>query len=200
MNGTEMKLEPGSRHQLVGGNLVIMNPSKAQDAGVYQCLASNPVGTIVSREAVLRFGCETHGVPEHFGEGKRRARRSVQKGQETMSHREGPQAWRTVPECPVFTPVLQEFSKEERDPVKTHEGWGVMLPCNPPAHYPGEWGPGPQLHSGRGRSFQHSAERAGESALGALSPAPRWKGSCFLRGSVPFQFCALPRPFRLGGP
>uniref|UniRef100_A0A8C4LP73 Contactin-2 n=1 Tax=Equus asinus asinus TaxID=83772 RepID=A0A8C4LP73_EQUAS len=86
MNGTEMKLEPGSRHQLIGGNLVIMNPSKAQDAGVYQCLASNPVGTIVSREAVLRFGCETHG---------------------------------------------------ERDPVKTHEGWGVMLPCNPPAHYPG---------------------------------------------------------------
>uniref|UniRef100_A0A8C4LJB9 Contactin-2 n=1 Tax=Equus asinus asinus TaxID=83772 RepID=A0A8C4LJB9_EQUAS len=89
MNGTEMKLEPGSRHQLIGGNLVIMNPSKAQDAGVYQCLASNPVGTIVSREAVLRFG------------------------------------------------FLQEFSKEERDPVKTHEGWGVMLPCNPPAHYPG---------------------------------------------------------------
>uniref|UniRef100_A0A8I3W0A9 Contactin 2 n=1 Tax=Callithrix jacchus TaxID=9483 RepID=A0A8I3W0A9_CALJA len=89
MNGTDMKLEPGSRHQLVGGNLVIMNPTKAQDAGVYQCLASNPVGTVVSREAVLRFG------------------------------------------------FLQEFSKEERDPVKTHEGWGVMLPCNPPAHYPG---------------------------------------------------------------
>ncbi|XP_012934086.1 contactin-2 isoform X2 [Heterocephalus glaber] len=89
MNGTEMNLGLGSRHQLVGGNLVIMNPTKAQDAGVYQCLASNPVGTVVSREAVLRFG------------------------------------------------FLQEFSKEERDPVKAHEGWGVMLPCNPPAHYPG---------------------------------------------------------------
>ncbi|XP_037680856.1 contactin-2 isoform X2 [Choloepus didactylus] len=89
MNGTEMKLEPGSRHQLMGGNLVIMNPTKAQDAGIYQCLASNPVGTVVSREAILRFG------------------------------------------------FLQEFSKEERDPVKTPEGWGVMLPCNPPAHYPG---------------------------------------------------------------
>ncbi|XP_010611354.1 contactin-2 isoform X1 [Fukomys damarensis] len=89
MNGTEMKLEPGSRHQLVGGNLVITNPTKAQDAGVYQCLASNAVGTVISREAVLRFG------------------------------------------------FLQEFSKEERDPVKAHEGWGVMLPCNPPAHYPG---------------------------------------------------------------
>ncbi|KAM7335911.1 hypothetical protein ACRRTK_004404 [Alexandromys fortis] len=89
MNGTIMNLEPGSRYQLMGGNLVIMNPTKAQDAGVYQCLASNPVGTVVSKEAVLRFG------------------------------------------------FLQEFSKEERDPVKTHEGWGVMLPCNPPAHYPG---------------------------------------------------------------
>lgn len=22
--------------------------------------------------------------------------------------------------------------------MKTHEGWGVMLPCNPPAHYPGK--------------------------------------------------------------
>lgn len=61
MNGTDMNLEPGSRHQLMGGNLVIMSPTKAQDAGVYQCLASNPVGTVVSKEAVLRFGCEIHG-------------------------------------------------------------------------------------------------------------------------------------------
>lgn len=47
---------------------------------------------------------------------------------------------KTVPEPCSSSPVLQEFSKEERDPVKTHEGWGVMLPCNPPAHYPGKWG------------------------------------------------------------
>ena len=75
MNGTEMKLEPGSRLQLVGGNLVIMNPTKAQDAGVYQCLASNPVGTVVSREAVLRFGCEppTPATPGDFGGGEQRA-------------------------------------------------------------------------------------------------------------------------------
>lgn len=61
MNGTDMNLEPGSRHQLMGGNLVIMSPTKTQDAGVYQCLASNPVGTVVSKEAVLRFGCEIRG-------------------------------------------------------------------------------------------------------------------------------------------
>lgn len=75
MNGTDMKLEPGSRQQLVGGNLVIMNPSKAQDAGVYQCLASNPVGTVVSREAVLRFGCEPHGGLRCCGGGKEGAGR-----------------------------------------------------------------------------------------------------------------------------
>lgn len=27
--------------------------------------------------------------------------------------------------------------------MKTHEGWGVMLPCNPPAHYPGKCGSWP---------------------------------------------------------
>lgn len=64
-----------------------------------------------------------------------------------------------VPECYlVFTPVLQEFSKEERDPVKTHEGWGVMLPCNPPAHYPGEAGPWPTVRQGHGRGSRCSAE------------------------------------------
>lgn len=34
--------------------------------------------------------------------------------------------------------VLQEFSAEERDPVKITEGWGVMFTCSPPPHYPGE--------------------------------------------------------------
>ncbi|KAM3935364.1 contactin-2 isoform 2-T2 [Leptodactylus fuscus] len=32
---------------------------------------------------------------------------------------------------------LHEFPPDERDTVKTTEGWGVMLPCNPPQHYPG---------------------------------------------------------------
>lgn len=34
--------------------------------------------------------------------------------------------------------VLQEFSAEERDPVKITEGWGVMFACSPPPHYPGK--------------------------------------------------------------
>lgn len=78
MNGTELSLEPGSRHQLVGGNLAILNPSKAQDVGVYQCLATNPVGTVVSREAVLRFGCETRaGGQREAGEAPERAPRAA---------------------------------------------------------------------------------------------------------------------------
>ncbi|XP_018429118.1 PREDICTED: contactin-2-like [Nanorana parkeri] len=32
---------------------------------------------------------------------------------------------------------LHEFSPEEKDQVKTTEGQGIMLPCNPPQHYPG---------------------------------------------------------------
>ncbi|NXO75051.1 CNTN2 protein, partial [Sitta europaea] len=89
MNGTELKLEPDSRYRLVAGDLVISNPVKAKDSGSFQCVASNARGTVVSREASLRFG------------------------------------------------FLQEFSAEERDPVKTTEGWGVMFTCSPPPHYPG---------------------------------------------------------------
>uniref|UniRef100_A0A8C3KUF8 Contactin 2 n=2 Tax=Scolopacidae TaxID=8917 RepID=A0A8C3KUF8_9CHAR len=89
MNGTEIKMEPDSRYRLVAGDLVISNPVKAKDAGSYQCVASNSRGTVVSREASLRFG------------------------------------------------FLQEFSAEERDPVKITEGWGVMFACSPPPHYPG---------------------------------------------------------------
>uniref|UniRef100_A0A803V862 Contactin 2 n=1 Tax=Ficedula albicollis TaxID=59894 RepID=A0A803V862_FICAL len=89
MNGTELKLEPDSRYRLVAGDLVISNPVKAKDSGSYQCVATNSRGTVVSREASLRFG------------------------------------------------FLQEFSAEERDPVKITEGWGVMFTCSPPPHYPG---------------------------------------------------------------
>ena len=49
---------PGSRYTLVGGNLHISQLNKEEDAGVYQCLASNSFGTIVSREASLHMACE----------------------------------------------------------------------------------------------------------------------------------------------
>ncbi|KAM9752126.1 contactin-4 isoform 1-T1 [Menidia menidia] len=44
---------PGSRYSLMGGNLHISQLNKEEDVGVYQCLASNSFGTIISREASL---------------------------------------------------------------------------------------------------------------------------------------------------
>ncbi|KAM4737372.1 contactin-4 isoform 2-T2 [Anableps anableps] len=43
----------GSRFSLMGGNLHISNLNKEEDVGIYQCLASNSFGTIISREASL---------------------------------------------------------------------------------------------------------------------------------------------------
>ncbi|XP_030634256.1 contactin-4 [Chanos chanos] len=55
LNGTLITPKSGSHHSLSGGNLRISHLSKDQDAGTYQCLASNSFGTIVSREASLTF-------------------------------------------------------------------------------------------------------------------------------------------------
>nr|XP_033773484.1 contactin-2 isoform X2 [Geotrypetes seraphini] len=88
MNGTDLKIEADPRYSLIAGNLVI-NPVTAKDAGSYQCMVTNSVGSIVSKEAFFRFG------------------------------------------------FLQEFSSEQRDAIRMTEGWGVMIPCRPPPHYPG---------------------------------------------------------------
>lgn len=59
LNGTEIHSKYGSHYILSGGNLRISRLNKDQDAGTYQCLASNSFGTIVSREASLTFACKS---------------------------------------------------------------------------------------------------------------------------------------------
>ncbi|RXN09151.1 contactin-4-like isoform X1 [Labeo rohita] len=55
LNGSLLNPKPSSHHSLSGGNLRINRLNKDEDAGTYQCLASNSFGTIVSREASLTF-------------------------------------------------------------------------------------------------------------------------------------------------
>lgn len=57
LNGTEVPLG-SERHTLVAGNLVISSPEPSRDTGSYQCLVINRCGTIISRAANLKFGCE----------------------------------------------------------------------------------------------------------------------------------------------
>lgn len=58
VNGTDVVIGEDSHYTLVAGNLVINNPQHNHDAGSYQCLAINRCGTIISRAANLKFGCE----------------------------------------------------------------------------------------------------------------------------------------------
>ncbi len=60
LNGSLLNPKPGSHHSLSGGNLRINHLNKDEDAGTYQCLASNSFGTVVSREASLTFACKSH--------------------------------------------------------------------------------------------------------------------------------------------
>ncbi|XP_053706612.1 contactin-4 isoform X1 [Synchiropus splendidus] len=55
LNDSFIQTRPGSRFSLVGGNLHISHLNKAEDVGVYQCLAWNSLGTILSREASLHI-------------------------------------------------------------------------------------------------------------------------------------------------
>ncbi|CAF89387.1 unnamed protein product, partial [Tetraodon nigroviridis] len=56
----EIKLmeQPDEHYSLVGGNLVINSPKKRKHAGTYICVARNIYGTVISKEARLKFGCE----------------------------------------------------------------------------------------------------------------------------------------------
>ncbi|XP_029334534.1 contactin-4 isoform X3 [Mus caroli] len=55
LNGTDVDIGMDFRYSVVDGSLLINNPNKTQDAGTYQCIATNSFGTIVSREAKLQF-------------------------------------------------------------------------------------------------------------------------------------------------
>lgn len=55
LNDSFVQPRPGSRFSLNGGNLHISRLNKDEDVGIYQCLASNSFGTIVSREASLHI-------------------------------------------------------------------------------------------------------------------------------------------------
>uniref|UniRef100_A0A3Q2GS85 Contactin-1 n=1 Tax=Equus caballus TaxID=9796 RepID=A0A3Q2GS85_HORSE len=55
MNNGDVDLT-SDRYSMVGGNLVINNPDKQKDAGIYYCLASNNYGMVRSTEATLSFG------------------------------------------------------------------------------------------------------------------------------------------------
>ncbi|XP_059893843.1 contactin 1b [Gadus macrocephalus] len=54
----EIKLmeQPDEHYSLVGGNLVITNPRQKKHAGNYICVAKNIYGTVISKEAKVKFG------------------------------------------------------------------------------------------------------------------------------------------------
>lgn len=50
--------QPDEHYSLVGGNLMINNPKQKKHAGTYICVARNIYGTVISKEAKIKFGCE----------------------------------------------------------------------------------------------------------------------------------------------
>lgn len=57
-NGTDIDFTMSYHYRLDGGSLAINSPHTDQDIGMYQCLATNLLGTILSRKAKLQFACE----------------------------------------------------------------------------------------------------------------------------------------------
>uniref|UniRef100_A0A3Q3MMH4 Contactin 3a, tandem duplicate 2 n=1 Tax=Mastacembelus armatus TaxID=205130 RepID=A0A3Q3MMH4_9TELE len=60
LNGTLINLGLDRRRRLSGGNLIISNLDRYQDVGIYQCMAYNTVGAILSRRASLQFAYLDH--------------------------------------------------------------------------------------------------------------------------------------------
>ncbi|XP_063662655.1 contactin-6 isoform X2 [Pan troglodytes] len=74
-NGTDIDFTMSYHYRLDGGSLAINSPHTDQDIGMYQCLATNLLGTILSRKAKLQFA-----YIEDF-ETKTRSTVSVREGQ-----------------------------------------------------------------------------------------------------------------------
>ncbi|XP_070432837.1 contactin-6 isoform X2 [Equus przewalskii] len=74
-NGRDIDFTMSYHYRLDGGSLAISSPHTDQDIGTYQCLATNPLGTILSRKAKLQFA-----YIEDF-ETKTRSTVSVREGQ-----------------------------------------------------------------------------------------------------------------------
>lgn len=58
VDGREIRTGSEPNYSLVEGNLLIKNPHVVNHRGVYQCFATNALGTIVSRQAQVQFACE----------------------------------------------------------------------------------------------------------------------------------------------
>uniref|UniRef100_A0A665VV20 Ig-like domain-containing protein n=1 Tax=Echeneis naucrates TaxID=173247 RepID=A0A665VV20_ECHNA len=59
VDGRDLNMESEPNYSLVEGNLLINNPHVINHGGVYQCIATNTFGTVVSREAKVQFACES---------------------------------------------------------------------------------------------------------------------------------------------
>ena len=59
MDGREVDPALDPSYSLVEGNLLIRDPLATHHGGVYQCIATNAIGTVVSKEAKIKFACES---------------------------------------------------------------------------------------------------------------------------------------------
>ncbi|KAJ8002672.1 hypothetical protein DPEC_G00161320 [Dallia pectoralis] len=56
LDGKDINLDGDKHFTQVGGNLVISDPIKDKHVGRYSCVATNDLGSVVSREATVQFG------------------------------------------------------------------------------------------------------------------------------------------------